>query len=375
MTQATENPDGNTLLTVSYALLLVALAFNDFFQYSGYAYQLNWSFVICHVVWLLFLGYVLVTQKNYFRLIVITLWVIFAGHMFFYPMPIDEQLVTVTPLLTVCTLTLLFSRIFTWTPKRLSLGGIFLMFYVLIMLFFLLPGHLFSGWNPNSPIILIPSLIFGIATAFVFGNGKIKFLTAGLTVISLSLIISLENRSSTLCVFLFVLGNWFSIYKWPSIFRITYILLISANLLFPFFWEYLPFYDSLSMMSGDVFAKSSVLNGRQNLWPGVIARLQMGDLFWGTGGKRMIYSHNLSLDILGCAGIAGYCLYIASVIFLLEKGFKTGSKNNIFLYGFLALFILNTFENVMICNNTYMIFQFMLLAIPISLKLAEKNAE
>ena len=356
-----------TLQDILYAGLLVILAFNDFFQYSGYAYNLDWSSTICYMAWAVFFWYVVFAQKGYLRIVVTLLWTVFFCHMFFYSKPFEEQLLTVTPLLTAYALTLTLSKL-RWTSERLQLCGVCLLVYVLIMLVSLQPGHIFSGWNPNSPIILTPSLLCGIAMTFVYGGRKIKLLTMTLTIMCMWVIASLENRSSVLCIVAFLAVTMSSIYKKNlTVFRITYISLIVFNLLTPFLWDNLPFYDLLEGISADMFNKSVLMNGRQDLWPQVLETLSRQDIIWGYGGRRLIYSHNLSLDTFSCAGIAGYCLYITSIIFLLEKGFKAGSKNNIFLYGFLMLLVMNTFENVMVCNNTYMVFQYMLLAIPISL--------
>ena len=360
----------------AHAMLLVALAFNDFFQYSGFAVKLDWSVTLCYLGWLLLVWYVFFMKEKSIHPIVVLLWGLFACHMFFYSMPLSEQLVTVTPLLTVYALTLILS-LWKWTPERLRVGGILSLIYVLGMAVSLLPGRIFSGWNPNSSIILIPNLIFGLAAAFIFGSKKVIFVSLYIGLMILSVIGKLQNRSSVLCVLLFIACILLQVYKRRATFRIAYISLIAFNLLLPFLFSLLEnsaLYNFLTDLSLDLFRKQILLNGREILWPQVISLLlQQDNIFWGTGGERLVYSHNLSLDTLSCAGISGYCLFIVSIIFLLEKGFELQSKNNIFLYGFLALFLLNTFENVMICNNTYMIFQYMLLAIPISLKRKKEN--
>lgn len=357
------------------AALLVILAFNDFFQYSGYAVRLDWSVKLCYWSWLLFFWYILFIKAKSVLFIFVSAWGLFASHVFFYSIPISEQIVTITPLLTVYVMTLLFSR-WEWTPEWLRLGGILLLIYVLAMAVSLLPGRIFSGWNPNSSIILIPNLIFGLAAAFVFGSKKIIWLSLVLGVMIVLVIGELQNRSSVLCVLLLMACILLQVYKRRTIFRIAYIGLLAFNLLLPFFFSLLEnsaLYNLLTDLSQDLFRKQILLNGREILWPQIISQLQQENIFWGTGGERLIYSHNLSLDILSCAGISGYFLFIVSMVFLLEKGFEPQSRNNIFLYGFLALFLLNTFENVMICNNTYMLFQYTLLAIPISLKRKKEN--
>lgn len=363
------------LWSICNAALLVTLAFNDFFQYSGRAVNLDWSVKLCYLGWLLFFWYVFFIKEKSIRLLFVSAWGLFASHVFFYSIPISEQIVTITPLLTVYVMTLLFSR-WEWTPEWLRLGGILLLIYVLAMAVSLLPGRIFSGWNPNSPIILIPNLIFGLAAAFVFGSKKIIWLSLVLGVMIVLVIGELQNRSSVLCVLLFMACILLQVYKRRTIFRIAYIGLLAFNLLLPFFFSLLEnsaLYNLLTDLSQDLFRKQILLNGREILWPQIISQLQQENIFWGTGGERLIYSHNLSLDILSCAGISGYFLFIVSMVFLLEKGFEPQSRNNIFLYGFLALFLLNTFENVMICNNTYMLFQYTLLAIPISLKRKKEN--
>lgn len=353
------------------AVLIVLLAFNDIFQYSGYGGMLNWSRLVC-IICVVCTGF-FVLQHQYIEnsfpniiLAITGIWVIIS---LFLNWENNSQLLNIIPILFVIPVVNMLSNI-QWDEKRCGVCSLALMAYAILMIYLFQPGQLFSGWNSNSSIVLVPVLFCAVAMGIFNGKKYIAILSLLSAVYSLSMIWALENRSSSLCVLLFLIVLLFRIYKRGRIvFRIFYSVIIALNIIIPFInasLQKLSIYSQLIQLSDVWFGKNTLLNERDILWDSAIHQFQEHPLL-GNGGIRTLYSHNLSTDVLIAVGIMGWIFFIVSCVILMEKAFKPGAKSNLFLYGFAILFLLNTFENVMVCNYVFPIFQYMLIAIPISL--------
>ena len=114
----------------------------------------------------------------------------------------------------------------------------------------------------------------------------------------------------------------------------------------------------------DISKGEKLFNGREDLWNHVISQINRNPLY-GTGGIRDLYTHNLALDVLTQYGWLGWVSFIAMVVYLIEVSYQ---RNCIFLYGFVLLFVLNTYENALVGNGFFTIFPYLLVAIAWNLK-------
>lgn len=264
---------------------------------------------------------------------------------------------------------------FDWNPKRFFCVGIASCFFSCLTIFLLLPGNVLSGWNDNSTICVFPVLLLGMACLLCSEKKNKHMFLIVTVVIALVLMLLLENRSSFLAFIVFIAALCIkSIYEKRKWFRVFYCTIIAVNVGFPY-WGItlvsLPVLQRFSNFMLEIFDKSSLLNGRDDIWEKAILRITENSV-WGTLGVRGEYYHNFSLDVLTQFGWMGWLIFVILLVTVLEKTFLEASKYNIFLVGFLCVLLLNTFENVFVCNNHFMVFSYLLLAVPLSQKYGKK---
>lgn len=347
---------------------MMIFAFSNIFAISGYAYSLSYNQFATFAALVVLLFFVLskcqqkgsLSTVDFVAIIVCFVYLLLA--LFFW-----ESMYQLTNIVTLFAMPLwvkIFSAI-KWDKNKYFWVGSVMSTYSILMIFMFLPGSLLSGWNPNSSICIIPTLFFGLTCLKLSEYKWKKWFILAIALAAIYLLLQLENRSAFLALILFLVMLFFDKLHQNKIgFRVFYITIIVFNVLLPLFFEFateMRVFEVVSNWLMEVFDKSG-LNGREDLWALAIKRIGKRPWF-GTFGYRTTYFHNFSLDILTQFGWIGWIIYVASLIFILERGFEKNNPKNLFLIGFLCLIFLNTFESVLFANNYFMPFTYLLLGI------------
>lgn len=256
---------------------------------------------------------------------------------------------------------------FKWEHINMYRSGIMLSLFALVVIYLFLPGHLLHGWNANSTIFIIPILFLGMALIYCSVENSVRtrlFSFYCCALMGFLLIHSLDNRSSLLALSLFSIiplcPRILNSRKW---FRIIYITIIAMGVIIPFFQDYIAntgIFQNLIQLTSE--KKAGGFNGREELWHQAVELIGENPVI-GKGGWRVIYFHNFSLDVLIQYGWLGWMAFNAIVISLLERCFVPGSRHNVFLYAFIILLLMNTYENAFLANNFFTIFPYFLTGI------------
>lgn len=257
-----------------------------------------------------------------------------------------------------------------WNNLNYLKIGITLNLISCILVWLFLPGHILSGWNSNSPIFIVPIMLFGLSCIAVTNYSHKRLLILLIGVLDTFLIFKLGNRSALLAICLFFAGYIVpKIYKNKLYFIISLLTFIFFNVAAPLFQEIVvnsDIYKSAISLTASSIGKSGGLNGREGLWFMALKVIDQHPLLGDYGNRYLgIYFHNYSLDILIQFGWVGWLAFFSMLTYLMIKCFMPESSINIFLWGFICLLLLNTFENAMVCNEYFAIFPYLLLAVPL----------
>lgn len=283
------------------------------------------------------------------------------------------QLVNYTTLFGIIIGTSLLSRI-NWLKGSLFKIGLITWFFAWFISSLFLPGSILSGWNSNSAIGLIPAMMCGMGYIYLSNNSRRYIAIYICLILSITILLRLENRSSILSLLLFgllstpyVLRNFSKI----STFRIFYLGAIFINIGIPFFNEIIGqwniYNDAVSISLEYASNKEDSFNGREQLWKIALSLLEQKPIL-GYGGIRGIYFHNFSCDVLTQFGWLGWITFAIIYIRIMETCFVPNSRSNIFLFAIGCILILNSFENAFLANSYFSIFSYILLAIPLNIK-------
>lgn len=249
-----------------------------------------------------------------------------------------------------------------WENINMFRIGLVISSFALIVIYLFQPGHLLHGWNSNSAIFMIPILLLGMSLIYCsdeITQRKRYIGFYGCALIGFSLLSTLNNRSSLLALSLFSI---IPIFPWTlnsrRCFRWVYVTIIAMGVITPFFQDYIAsteiFQNTIQLSKGD---KLGGFNGREILWHQAVDIIEQNSLI-GKGGWRVIYFHNFSLDVLIQYGWLGWITFTMIVTVILERCFLPRSKHNIFLYAFIVLLLMNTYENAFLANNYFTIFPY-----------------
>lgn len=257
-----------------------------------------------------------------------------------------------------------------WNDFNYLKTGITLNVLSCLLVWLFLPGHILSGWNSNSPIFIVPIMLFGLSCITVTDYSHKRMLILLMGGLDAFLILKLGNRSALLAICLFLAGYIFpKIYKNKLYFIISLLALIVFNVAAPLFQEIVvnsDIYKSAISLTASSVEKSGGLNGREGLWFMALKVIDLHPIFGNYGSRYLaMYFHNFSLDILIQFGWVGWTLFFSMLTYIMMKCFTQGSPVNIFLWGFICLLLLNTFENAMVCNEYFAIFPYLLLGVPL----------
>lgn len=258
---------------------------------------------------------------------------------------------------------------YDWANRLTFSSGTMLCVASLAIVVLFWPGMYLSGWNPNSSIFVIPILLTGLSILYlcIIATKKSLVWFYAYAILGMVCIWKLENRSSIFTLAFFSLYPLLSPYLNKIVFfRILYIICIASCSLTPFLQNFLAKLSVFREIIGlaDISKGEKLFNGREDLWNHVISQINRNPLY-GTGGIRDLYTHNLALDVLTQYGWLGWVSFIAMVVYLIEVSYQ---RNCIFLYGFVLLFVLNTYENALVGNGFFTIFPYLLVAIAWNLK-------
>lgn len=260
---------------------------------------------------------------------------------------------------------------YDWAGQLSLRSGVALCGASIAIIIMFWPGMFLHGWNPNSSIFVIPIIITGLSIVYRSGTQISLILFYTLIILGILCIWKLENRSSVLTLALFSLFPLLS--KWLDrklSIRTLCAICIASCTLTPFFQSSLAklnIFNEVVGLSG-ISKGERLFNGREDLWDHIINQTKLNPLF-GSGGLRDVYTHNLALDILVQYGWVGWLSFVIMVVYLIETSY-TRNKNCIFIYGFLLLFILNTYENAFVGNGFFTFFPYILIGIALNIKKA-----
>lgn len=382
---STENNDG-IIFDISPRILFVGVvifAITNLFAVSGIAQQINYNHAMgLTATFCLFMcgskftkDYCFLKPSSnllyYFTLI---LWITYILLNYRNPNQIVNFITIFGLPFFVCILASL-----NWNNLDYLKIGITLNILSCLLVWLFLPGHTLSGWNSNSPIFIVPIMLFGLSCIAVtdFSNKRMLILLMG--TLDAFMILKLGNRSALLAICLFFVGYLFpKIYKNKLYLIISLSALIIFNVAAPLFQEIVvnsDIYKSAINLSASSVEKSGGLNGREELWFMALKIIDIHPLLGNYGSRYLgIYFHNFSLDILIQFGWVGWLAFFSMYIFIIIKCFTPDSVANIFLWGFICLLLLNTFENAMVCNDYFTIFPYILLAVPLFFKSIGREA-
>lgn len=354
-----------------FILIIGLIGFMNVFSISGFATQ--WALIdIC--TWgsmLLFVGEFFTNKKENLLLPkyvtgILGLAVLLIGLTMFMNYQKIEQLTNMVTLFGIVMWIQLLSKLH-WEFCDFKIIGLVSLLFGMCITYNFLPGHVLAGWNSNSSIVAIPIVLFGCVALWLTGEKWMRIIVLLACCLLFSIAQGLNNRSSQLIILLFLLLLLFPfpVYK-KKWFRLFYLFVIVFNVIWPLLYEDLlqmpvvkDFFDIGTVISG----KDAGLNGRESVWK--ICRMYISDSpLLGRAGLRYIYSHNFSLDVLGQFGWMGWIVYILSLICIFERVFQEGSPYNLYLVAFICFLLMNTFENMMVSNEGFTIFSYILLAIP-----------
>lgn len=254
-----------------------------------------------------------------------------------------------------------------WENINMFRTGLGISAFALIVIYLFLPGHLLHGWNSNSAIFMIPILLSGMSLIYCSDEitqrkKYIGFYACAL--IGFVLISSLDNRSSLLALSLFsVIPFCPWLFRSKKCFRWIYVSIITMGVITPLFQDFIAniefFQEIIQLTKGN---KLGGFNGREILWHKAVDIIEKNPLF-GQGGWRDIYFHSFSLDVLIQYGWLGWITFTTIVIVIMERCFIPGSNYNLFLYAFIVLLLMNTYENAFLANCYFTIFPYFLTGI------------
>ncbi len=282
------------------------------------------------------------------------------------------QLINYTTLFGITIGVSLLSHI-EWFKGSLFKTGIILWCVAFIITNFFLPGGILSGWSKNSAIGLIPAIMCGLGYIYLSDNQKKGIVFYIGLLLSITILLRLENRSSILSLLLFGLLSVPFVFKKISgrlPFRIFYLSVIFINIGVPLFNELIgqwDLYNDAVSVSLEFANKGDGFNDRDKLWKFALSLLEKKPLL-GYGGIRGVYFHNFSCDVLTQFGWIGWFTFAFMYIRLMETCFIPGARTNIFLFAIGSILILNTFENALFANNCVSIYSYLLFAIPLHIK-------
>lgn len=282
------------------------------------------------------------------------------------------QLLNFTTLFGIVIGTAILSKV-KWNESEFLRYGIIVWAasWVLIQLF--LPGRVLSGWNDNSAIFLIPAVTCGLGLIYQSKLNYKIYIFYGCLLLTVSTILTLENRSSILALIVFGVIAYPKFFKYSqkkSIFRILYMSVLLLNVCMPLFNDFigqLDIYNNIMSASQEYVNKAGGFSDRDVRWNIAIYELSQNPIL-GNGGIRTIYYHNFSCDVLTQFGWLGFATFSAMYCLIMEKCFAKDGYSNIFLIAFACLLVLNTFENTLFADNCFTIFPYFLFAIAWQMK-------
>lgn len=382
---STENNDGiNFDITPGKLFVgLVIFALTNVFAVSGIAQQINFNYAMGWTATLCLFMFGGKFTKEYFfskpslnllYYFILILW----GTYILLNYRNSNQIVNFITLFGLPFFVSLIASV-NWNNLNYQKIGITLNILSCLLVWLFLPGHILSGWNSNSPIFIVPIMLFGLSCIAVSDYTPKRMLILLIGALDAFLILKLANRSALLAIFLFFVGYFFpKIYKNKLYFIISLLVLIVFNVAAPLFQEIIvnsDIYKSAINVSASSVEKSGGLNGREDLWFMALKVIDIHPLLGNDGSRYLgIYFHNFSLDILIQFGWVGWMAFFSMYIFVIVKCFTPDSAVNIFLWGFICLLFLNTFENAMVCNDYFAIFPYLLVAVPLYFKSIGREA-
>lgn len=357
-------------MNIRFILLILIAGFLNIFSVSGAAIEMHFN---DYVIWISPLILCWVAYKTRYQTILPswlqTVAAIIVG--IFLVLAISDYEPKAKQFLNLLTVfgIVLWVRLFSilkWKDVNLFQLGVTSGIFAIILINFLLPGNIWSGWSGNSAIGMLPMMMLGICCVWCSGHRHKKIFAVLLMLIPVWEVSQLENRSSlfSLLLLAIVIVSDFCIKK-RKWFRVFYISLLLGNILIPIFNEMVSnmdlFKDVLDIgeeMTGKT-SQDAAFNERDFLWAAAFKHLEIHP-FFGLAGVRPFYSHNFSTDVLMEFGLIGWILFMVMMVFVMEKSFKEGSKYNLFLIAVACLMLMDTFENMLAGNDFFTIFTYCL---------------
>lgn len=378
-----ENKNG-TIFTMAILLF----AFSNVFALSGFASNIRYTWFCTWISFFMIFFFLfrektleLVTGKIIGVLLILLIVIMFFNALLNY-----SSFLQFTNFLTLFGITfwVKLCKKIDWQHKNLFWLGIWVSLLALLLIYCFLPEKIFSGWNSNSGIGVIPILFFGESCIRYEMHENPQYYKKGwgifvlINLLAFSMLITLENRSAFITLAIYVVILLFhEIYTKRTAFRIFYLVVIGLNVLFPYAWATMSELSVIKMLFEwihVIFDKSSLLNGRETLWSTAVQKIGDSGVF-GTLGIRTTYYHNFSLDIITQFGWIGWIVYMVLLIAILEKAFRENAVGNLFLATFVCLVFLNSFESVLVCDNVFAVFSYILLGVGWKLNTFDDDTE
>lgn len=353
-------------------LLVFFCSIGSIFAYSGFAIRVNYNELATFVFLILvfFELFATISKNTKFPYIILIYGIILLSYATYTYLcyACVSQITNYVTIFLAPAFVYIFGTI-RWQQYGYSFMGVALSSISVVCILLLVPGMPLSGWNPNSSICVLPSLMLGSGLLVLSGGKNNIRINIIFQVCALFLILRLENRSSFLSLAIFNLILLSKLYL-----KRSFCVLLSAgtlllNVALPVFQTVLTkfsLFETISNTLYQMFGKSA-LNGREKIWPLAMNYISANPIF-GTVESRNIYFHNLSIDIMLFAGSFGLFLWITYMFFIVLRAAKSNESSNIFLVAFALTIFLNTFENVYIVNNYFTPLPYALLALPLYLK-------
>lgn len=352
-----------------FLFLILLVAFSNVFCLSSVANLIHFSdrlseLSLIGMVWLAYKRKPAILNSIWYNLCVVSILIMVILSLLNYN----------AKAMQLCNLVVTFGIVFwvqlfsylKWERKDLFKLGFVVCLLAILLSYLFLPGQAWSGWNANSSISVVPILLFGLACVWCSDSKLAHLWTIPILFVYLSIISTLENRTSFYAIVVFgllVITRSAVLHKkW---YRIVYVSVILLNVMVPFFSNVIAesnVFNEILGMSSVGADKAEGFNGREDLWEYAII-LNAENPFFGLYGVRPLHPHNFSMDLLIEYGWIGWLTFYGMVVAIMEKVFRENSKYNVFAMAFVSIIFMNTFENVFSCCNVFVVFSYMLPAV------------
>ena len=189
-----------------FLFLILLVAFSNVFCLSGVANLIHFSdrlseLSLIGMVWLAYKRKPAILNSIWYNLCVVSILIMVILSLLNYNAK-AMQLCNLVVTFGIVFWVQLFSHL-KWERKDLFKLGFVVCLLAILLSYLYLPGQAWSGWNANSSISVVPVLLFGLACVWCSDSKLAHLWTIPILLVYLSIISTLENRTSFYAIVVF----------------------------------------------------------------------------------------------------------------------------------------------------------------------------